>query len=64
MKLKCFCELLSLLGLKVVPQNYQSNDKERVAALLMMSKNWMNRIETVDDLFHDEISGQKEKVGY
>ncbi|MFX6201507.1 transcriptional regulator, partial [Acinetobacter baumannii] len=23
-----------------------------------------NRIETVDDLFHDEISGQKEKLGY
>ena len=22
----------------------------------------MNRIETVDDLFHDEISGKKEKL--
>ncbi len=59
-----FCELLSLLGLKVVPKDYQSIDKERVAALLVMSKSWMNRIETVDDLFHDEISGQKEKLGY
>lgn len=27
-----------------------------------MSKSWMNRIETVDDLFHDEISGQKENL--
>ncbi|CDG74710.1 transcriptional regulator, partial [Acinetobacter baumannii] len=52
------------LGLKVVPKDYQSIDKERVAALLVMSKSWMNRIETVDDLFHDEISGQKEKLGY
>ncbi|MBC6802857.1 transcriptional regulator [Acinetobacter baumannii] len=59
-----FCELLSCLGLKVVPKDYQSIDKERVAALLVMSKSWMNRIETVDDLFHDEISGQKEKLGY
>ncbi|RSO56895.1 transcriptional regulator [Acinetobacter pittii] len=59
-----FCELLSCLGLKVVPKDYQSIDKERVAALLVMSKSWMNRIETVDDLFHDEISGKKEKLGY
>ena len=57
-----FCELLSLLGLKVVPKDYQSIDKERVAVLLVMSKSWMNRIETVDDLFHDEISGQKKSL--
>lgn len=63
-EIEMFCELLSLLGLKVVPKDYQSIDKERVAALLVMSKSWMNRIETVDDLFHDEISGQKEKLGY
>ncbi|WP_407492472.1 transcriptional regulator [Acinetobacter baumannii] len=63
-KIEMFCELLSLLGLKVVPKDYQSIDKERVAVLLVMSKSWMNRIETVDDLFHDEISGQKEKLGY
>lgn len=63
-EIEMFFELLSLLGLKVVPKDYQSIDKERVAALLVMSKSWMNRIETVDDLFHDEISGQKEKLGY
>ncbi|EMF0908304.1 TPA: transcriptional regulator [Acinetobacter baumannii] len=63
-EIEMFCELLSLLGLKVVPKDYQSIDKEHVAALLVMSKSWMNRIETVDDLFHDEISGQKEKLGY
>ncbi|MFH4130243.1 transcriptional regulator, partial [Acinetobacter baumannii] len=63
-EIEMVCELLSLLGLKVVPKDYQSIDKERVAALLVMSKSWMNRIETVDDLFHDEISGQKEKLGY
>lgn len=63
-EIEVFCELLSCLGLKVVPKDYQSIDKERVAALLVMSKSWMNRIETVDDLFHDEISGQKEKLGY
>lgn len=63
-EIETFCELLSCLGLKVVPKDYQSIDKERVAALLVMSKSWMNRIESVDDLFHDEISTQKEKLGY
>jgi len=58
------CELLSCLGLKIVPKEYQSIDKSRVEALLVMSKSWMSRIDTVDDLFHDEISGQKEKLGY
>lgn len=63
-EIETFCELLSCLGLKVVPKDYQSIDKERVAALLVMSKSWMNRIESVDDLFHDEISTQREKLGY
>jgi len=63
-EIEMFCELLSCLGLKIVPKEYQSIDKSRVEALLVMSKSWMNRIESVDDLFHDEISGQKEKLGY
>lgn len=63
-EIEMFCELLSCLGLKIVPKEYQSIDKSRVEALLVMSKSWMNRIETVDDLFHDEISERKEKLGY
>ncbi|WP_111884014.1 MULTISPECIES: helix-turn-helix transcriptional regulator [unclassified Acinetobacter] len=63
-EIETFCELLSCLGLKIVPKEYQSIDKSRVEALLVMSKSWMNRIESVDDLFHDEISVQKEKLGY
>lgn len=63
-EIETLCELLSCLGLKIVPKEYQSIDKSRVEALLVMSKSWMSRIESVDDLFHDEISGQKEKLGY
>ena len=63
-EVETFCELLSCLGLKIVPKEYQSIDKSRVEALLVMSKSWMSRIESVDDLFHDEISVQKEKLGY
>ncbi len=36
-EIEMFCELLSLLGLKVVPKDYQSIDKERVAALSVMN---------------------------
>jgi DNA-binding Xre family transcriptional regulator len=63
-EIELFCELLSCLGLKVVPKEYQSIDKSRVEALLVMSKSWMSRIETVDDLFHDEISERKDALGY
>lgn len=63
-EIETLCKLLSCLGLKIVPKEYQSIDKSRVEALLVMSKSWMSRIESVDDLFHDEISGQKEKLGY
>lgn len=63
-EIEIFCEILSCLGLKVVPKEYQSIDKSRVEALLVMSKSWMSRIETVDDLFHDEISERKEALGY
>ena len=63
-EIEMFCELLSCLGLKVVPKEYQSIDKSRVEALLVMSKSWMSRIETVDDLFHDEISERKDALGY
>lgn len=63
-EIEMFCELLSCLGLKIVPKEYQSIDKSRVEALLVMSKSWMSRIETVDDLFHDEVSERKEELGY
>lgn len=63
-EVEMFCELMSCLGLKVVPKEYQSIDKSRVEALLVMSKSWMSRIETVDDLFHDEISERREALGY
>ncbi|TCB71600.1 transcriptional regulator [Acinetobacter sp. ANC 4216] len=63
-EIETLCELLSCIGLKIVPKEYQSIDKSRVEALLVMSKSWMNRIESVDDLFHDEVSERKEELGY
>ena len=35
-EIETLCELLSCLGLKIVPKEYQSIDKSRVEALLVM----------------------------
>lgn len=54
--LETFCLLIDQLGLKIVPKSYQSFERERVEALFTLSKGWMARAETVDDLFHDELT--------
>lgn len=54
--LETFCLLLDILGLKIVPKSYQSFERERVEALFTLTKGWMSRAETVDDLFHDELA--------
>lgn len=64
------CAMVDLLGLKVVPKNYKLIHEEKLAALLVMSKAWMGRVDSVDDLFQDDIEdlrldielGYKEKA--
>lgn len=60
------CELFSKLGLKVVPKKYKMISRERLSALLEMSRSWMKRIDSVDDLFQDDIDDLNlgEKLGY
>jgi hypothetical protein len=58
------CALFSLLGFKIVPKSYESLDRDTAASMFHMMKCYINRVESVDDLFHSEISGQKEKLGY
>ena len=58
------CVLLSLLGFKVVPKTYESLDRETAASMFHMMKCYINRVESVDDLFHSEISERKEELGY
>lgn len=53
--LETVCGLLEQLGFKIVPQHMQCFERHRVEALFVLSKGWMNRAETVDDLFHDEL---------
>jgi len=56
--LELFCGLLDELGLKIVPAEYQSFNRERVNALFELSRGWMMRAESVDDLFQDELGGR------
>lgn len=58
------CALFSLLGFKIVPKSYESLDKETAQAMFHMTKLYVNRVESVDDLFHHEVSERKEELGY
>lgn len=60
------CAMLDSLGLKLVPKKYKMISETRLAALLEMAKSWMDRIDSVDDLFQDEIDelGIGQELGY
>ncbi|RDF41201.1 transcriptional regulator, partial [Acinetobacter baumannii] len=52
--------------LKIVPKKYKLIHKEKLAALLNLSKAYMGRLGSVDDLFQDDIEdfGINEELGY
>lgn len=60
------CAMLDLLELKIVPKKYKLIHKEKLAALLNLSKAYMGRLDSVDDLFQDDIEdfGIDESLGY
>lgn len=60
------CAMLDVLGLKIVPKKYKLIHKEKLASLLVMAKGYMGRLNTVDDLFQDDIDdfGMDETLGY
>ena len=60
------CVLLRALEIKPVPVTYRMIREEKLQALFVMSKAWMGRMESVDDLFQDDISdfGMDVEFGY
>lgn len=60
------CALLHALGYKPVPSNYRMIREEKLEALFVMSKAWMSRMDSVDDLFQDDIVdfGMDVELGY
>lgn len=61
--LQWFCQVLAVCGLKVVPTEFKALDRDFVDALLVMNKKLMNRVQTVDDLAHDEMS-QRDDIDF
>ena len=61
-----FCVLLRSLEIKPVPVTYRMIREDKLQALFVMSKAWMGRMDSVDDLFQDDISdfGMGIELGY
>ncbi len=56
--------MIDASGLKIVPFDFESMDRDTAGAMLHLSKCYINRFESVDDLFHDEIALNKTELGY
>ena len=54
-ELEQFCQILALCGLKVVPTEYKALDRDFFNAMLIMNIKLLSRVNTVDDLAHDEL---------
>lgn len=61
--LQWFCQVLAGCGLKVVPTEFKALDRDFVNAMLVMNQKLINRVHTVDDLAHDELS-QRDDLDY
>ncbi|WP_025859065.1 CII family transcriptional regulator [Pseudomonas sp. CHM02] len=49
-KFEQFCQILAVLGLKVVPNNMRCFDVRDIEAILYQAKRWMEHIQNVDQL--------------
>lgn len=58
--------LLDLLGYKTVQKKYRMISEEKLNALFVMSKAWMESKQSIDDLFQDDIEdfGMSFELGY
>lgn len=58
--------LLDILGFKTVLKKYRMISEEKLNALFVMSKAWMESKQTIDDLFQDDIEdfGMSFELGY
>lgn len=58
--------LLDVLGFKTVPKKYRMISEEKLNALFVMSKAWMESKQSIDDLFQDDIEdfGMSFELGY
>lgn len=52
------CHLLAACGLKVVPANMRCYNASKIDILFHVTKDYFQRLEEVDDFFHDDVAMQ------
>jgi len=57
-KMVQFCTMLAFCGLKVVPAEMKCYDAAKIDILFRISKDHFQRLEEVDDFFHDDAAMQ------
>lgn len=58
------CTLLDLLGLKIIPENYECYDKQFVDSIFYLARLSMNRASEVNDFQHASIAPRLVEFGY
>lgn len=53
-----FCNLMAFCGLKVVPAHMKCYDAKKIDILFRLAKDNFQRLEEVDDFFHDDAKAQ------
>lgn len=53
-----FCDMLAFCGLKIVPANMKCYDASKIDILFRITKDHFQRLEEVDDFFHDDAAMQ------
>lgn len=56
--LATLCKMMAVLGLKVVPANMKCYDAAKMDILFKLAKDNFQRLEEVDDFFHDDAKAQ------
>ncbi|WP_296244780.1 MULTISPECIES: hypothetical protein [unclassified Psychrobacter] len=57
-KIVQFCDMLAFCGLKVVPADMKCYDAAKIDILFRLAKDNFQRLEEVDDFFHDDAKTQ------
>ncbi|WP_131667414.1 CII family transcriptional regulator [Psychrobacter pygoscelis] len=52
------CNLMAAIGLKVVPANMKCYNEQKIDILFRLAKDNFQRLEQVDDFFHDDAAMQ------
>ncbi|MBV6573036.1 hypothetical protein JL980_08795 [Acinetobacter baumannii] len=58
------CALLDVLGLKVIPENYECYDRQFVESIFFLARLSMARASDINDYQHTDLSKRLSELGY